>query len=72
MGLSSVLVDQARVLRYVALQTQAADGTITRLRIEGETQMEWVAGPYFDCRIDSPAAPEAEDSAGGQIGRAHV
>lgn len=67
MGLSSVLVDQARVLTNSAVLRHNPDGSTTRVRVEGETLMGWVYGPYFDCRVDSPAAPEATDAAGGRV-----
>jgi hypothetical protein len=38
-----------------------------RVKVEGETQMEWQAGEWFACRIDSPEAAEAEDAAGGRV-----
>lgn len=67
MGLSSVLVDRGRVIAYTALMQQMPDGSKVPVRVEGTTQMEWVYGQYFDCRVDSPAAPEGEDAAGGRV-----
>lgn len=66
MSLSSVLVDRGRALTNVEKMQHNADGTLVPVRIEGTTQMVWQYGPYFDCRIDSPAAPKRRDSAGGR------
>lgn len=66
MGLSSALVDRARPISYEKLMRQLPDGSKVPIRVEGESQMEWVYGQWFDCRINSPSAPEAQDSAGGR------
>lgn len=67
MALSSVLVDCARVLTFEAQMIRQPDGSLVRFRVEGETQMSWVFGPYFDCRIDSPEAAESNDAAQGRV-----
>lgn len=64
MSLSSVLVDRARVVRY----TVAMAGTPPApVRVEGTTQMTWVYGEWFACRIDAPEAAESADSAAGRV-----
>lgn len=67
MGLASALVDQARVAVFTAILEQLPDGSTRRVRVDGETQHEWAYGQYFDCRIDSPAAPEGNDPASGRV-----
>lgn len=66
MGLSSILVDSARAITFEALMVMQQDGTLQRVRVEGETQMEYVYGEWFACRISYPAAPEAPDPSGGR------
>ena len=58
MGLSSVLVDTGRVLTFTA--QMSSDLVPVPVKVEGETQMTWVAGEWFACRVNSPAASEAE------------
>lgn len=43
------------------------DNSLVPVKVEGETQMEWVYSQYFDARVDSPAAAEANDAAGGRV-----
>lgn len=66
MALSSALVDRARLQTSERLQRRLADGSIVPVKVEGTSQMERVFGPYFDCRVDWPAAPEANDASGGR------
>lgn len=67
MSLSSVLVDSARVITSSSQMVVHPDGSRTPLKIEGTTQTSWVYSQTFDCRIDSPAAPEANDAPGGRV-----
>lgn len=67
MALSSILVDLGRVATYQAKMIRQPDGSLVRFRVEGETQMEWVFGSYFDCRIDAPNAPEGNDAGGARV-----
>lgn len=66
MSLSSVLVDRGRALTNQALQQRMPDGSLRPLKVEGETQYQYGYGPYFDCRVDSPAAAEGNDPSGGK------
>lgn len=60
MGLSSVLVDRARVFTNTTRMTTASPGhPSVPLRVEGQTVMDWAAGEWFACRINAPAAPES-------------
>lgn len=66
MALSAALVDRGRAITFERLMRHLPDGTVQPIRIEGEDQFEWTYGPYFDCRLDSPAAPKVTDAAGGR------
>lgn len=68
MSLSSVLVDRGRVWTYTTVMSVASPGQPSvPVKVEGQTRMEWLAGPWFDCRVDSPAASEADDGSGGRV-----
>lgn len=67
MGIASVLVDRGRVITFEKLMRRNADGSLVPVRVEGETQLEWTYGQWFDCRVNSPAAAETPDSSGGRI-----
>lgn len=64
MSLSSVLVDRARVIAFTAVMAGSPPAPV---KVEGETQMTWVTGEWFACRIDSPEAAEQVDTAGGRV-----
>lgn len=64
MSLASVLVDRGRVIAFTAL---LAGDPPAPVKVEGETQMTWVYGEWFACRIDAPEATEQTDTAGGRV-----
>lgn len=60
MGLSSLLVDRARVFTNTTRMTTASPGNPSvPLRVEGQTVMDWAPGEWFACRINAPAAAES-------------
>lgn len=64
MSLASVLVDRGRVVAFTAV---LAGNPPAPVKVEGETQMTWVYGEWFSCRIDAPEAAEQTDTAGGRV-----
>lgn len=68
MSLAGVLVDRGRVVTYTGKMTVASPGhPSVPVRVEGATQMEWITGPWFDCRVDAPGGAESNDAADGRV-----